>query len=132
MPRISYAFFSLAALCGLTGMLWGIHMGATQDFTTHAAHAHLNLVGWVSLAVMGGFYTLDPTAPRTLGWVNFVLSALGAIILLVGIALITTGHEAPGGLAAFVGGIAAFLGMLTFVAVVLGGWWRSQHAALLP
>ena len=128
MPRISYAFFSLAALCGLVGMMWGIHMGATQDFTTHPAHAHLNLVGWVSLAVMGGFYALDRTAPQKLGWVNFWLSALGAIVLPLGIFLIATGHEARGAPAAILGGSAAFLGMLTFVVVVLGGWWRGARA----
>lgn len=128
MPRISYAFFSLAALCGLTGMMWGIHMGATQDFLTHPAHAHLNLVGWVSLAIMGAFYALDRTAPRTLAWINFILSGLGAIILPIGILLITTGHEAQGGLGAIVGGSCAFLGMLVFVVVVLGGWWRLRRA----
>ena len=128
MPRISYAFFSLAVLCGLVGMMWGIHMGATEDFSTHPAHAHLNLVGWASLAIMGGFYALDHTAPQKLGWINFVFSALGAIVLPLGILLITTGHGASGGLAAMIGGSAAFLGMLTFAVVVLGGWWRTGRA----
>lgn len=106
-------------------MVWGLHMGATQDFTTHPAHAHLNLVGWLSLAVMGGFYALDRGAPRRLAWVNFILSGLGAIILPIGIATILTGHEQAGGPLAMVGGLLALLGMTTFVIVVAGGWRRA-------
>jgi hypothetical protein len=128
MPRISYAFFSVAALCGLAGMMWGIHMGVTEDFATAPAHAHINLAGWTSLSIMGGFYALDRTTPHKLGWVNFALSALGGITLPLGIFLITSGHPAQGGPVSAIGGSAAFLGMLTFVIVVLGGWRRAGRA----
>lgn len=128
MPRISYAFFSLAALCGLVGMLWGIHMGMSEDFSTAPAHAHLNLAGWASLAIMGGFYALDRAAPRKLGWVNFAFSAIGALVLPLGIFLITSGHPDKGGPVAAIGGSAAFLGMLTFAVVVFGGWGRTGRA----
>jgi hypothetical protein len=126
MPRLSYAFFVMAALCGLGGMVWGIQMGVSQDFTTHPAHAHLNLVGWLSLAAMGSFYALDRGAPARLGWLNFIFSALGATILPLGIALLLSGHEEPGELLATVGGIVAFLGMATFLLVVIGGWRRAD------
>jgi hypothetical protein len=125
MPRLSYAFFTLAALCGLAGMVWGIQMGAGQDFTTAPAHAHLNLVGWLSLAVMGSYYALDRGAPRRLGWINLVFSGLGATVLPLGIALLLSGHDKPGESLAMVGGIIAFLGMATFLIVVLGGWRRA-------
>lgn len=125
MPRLSYAFFTLAALCGLVGMLWGMWMGSTQDFATHPAHAHLNLVGWLSLAAMGTFYALDRRAAGRLGWANFVLSGAGAIVLPVGIAAIMLGKEAAGGLCAVIGGLAAMLGMLLFLLAVLGGWRRA-------
>jgi hypothetical protein len=126
MPRLSCAFFTLAALCGLGGMIWGLWMGANQDFATHPAHAHLNLVGWLSLAVMGTFYTLDRAAVSKLGWANFVLSATGAIVLPIGIASIALGHEATGGASAMVGGLAAFLGMALFVLSVIGSWRRAS------
>jgi hypothetical protein len=126
MPRISYAFFTLAALCGLAGMVWGIQLGATQDFTTHPAHAHLNLLGWLSLAVMGAFYSLDRGAPQRLAWINFIFSGVGATVLPLGIALLLTGHDKPGELLAMIGGIVALLGMATFLIVVLGGWRRAN------
>lgn len=82
MPRVSNAFFTVATLCGLAGMVWGSWMGISGDHSLHPAHAHLNLLGWVTLAIMGGFYAL-PGAPKagTLAWVNLVLSALGAILM---------------------------------------------------
>lgn len=84
MPRVSSAFFMIAALCGLAGMVWGSYMGASGDHSLHPAHAHLNLLGWVTLSIMGGFYAL-PGAPTAgvLAWVNFVLSSLGAILMAI-------------------------------------------------
>ena len=126
MPRISRAFFTLAVLCGLTGMLLGMHMGATQDFTMHPVHAHINLVGWASLALMGGYYALDRAAVGRIAWINFVFSGLGAIILPAGIFLVASGHGAQGETAAMVGGMLALIGMASFLVSVLGGWRRNE------
>ena len=71
MPRLSLAFFSAAVVYGVIGMVWGGVMGAHNDFVTAPAHAHLNLLGWVGLALMGTFYALaGPRAPIRLGWIN--------------------------------------------------------------
>jgi len=126
MPRISRAFFTLAVLCGLTGMLLGMHMGATQDFTMHPVHAHINLVGWASLALMGGYYALDRAAVGRIAWINFVFSGLGAIILPAGIFLVASGHGGQGETAAMVGGMLALIGMASFLVSVLGGWRRNE------
>jgi hypothetical protein len=126
MPRISYAFFTLAALCALIGMMAGLHMGASQDFRLQPAHAHINVVGWLSMAVMGSFYALDRGAPRRLSWVNFALSGLGAVVLPLGIALVVLGNEKTGGMTAMVGGLLSLLGMATFLIVILGGWRRAD------
>jgi hypothetical protein len=126
MPRVSYAFFTAAACFALFGMMMGMHMGASQDFTLRPAHAHINLVGWLGMAVMGGFYALDRGAPRRLAWINFVLSGLGAIALPSGIALIVLGNEPVGGLMAMVGGLISLLGLATFLIAVLGGWRRAN------
>jgi len=126
MPRISRAFFTLAVLCGLTGMLLGMHMGATQDFTMHPVHAHINLVGWASLALMGGYYALDRAAVGRIAWIYFVFSGLGAIILPAGIFLVASGHGGQGETAAMVGGMLALIGMASFLVSVLGGWRRNE------
>ena len=80
MPAVSKAFFTVGALCGLIGMVWGALMGASGDHSLYPAHAHLNLLGWVTLAIMGGYYALVGGGGR-LAWLNFWLSAAGAIIM---------------------------------------------------
>lgn len=126
MPRVSRAFFTLAVLCGLSGMLLGMHMGATQDFTMHPVHAHINLVGWASLALMGIYYALDRGAVGRLAWINFVFSGLGAVVLPTGIFLVGSGHTAAGETTAMLGGMLALIGMICFLLAVLGGWRRAK------
>ncbi|MDG2521571.1 hypothetical protein P7B02_08455 [Caulobacter segnis] len=125
MSRLSMAFFTAGALCGLIGMGWGVYMGASHDHTTFPAHAHLNLLGWVSLFLMGGFYAfLGDRAPAKLGWTNFVLSAVGAITMAPTLALLLKGNP---GMEPAVGvtSLIAFAGMITFVVAVLGAWRRT-------
>jgi hypothetical protein len=80
MPQVSKAFFVTGALCGLVGMVWGAWMGASQDHSLFPAHAHLNLLGWVTLAIMGGFYALRGSGGR-LAWINYGLSTAGVVIM---------------------------------------------------
>lgn len=121
MPRVSLAFFTFAALCGLTGMGWGIYMGISQDPSTFSAHAHLNLLGWVSGAIMGGFYALaKDRASRRLSWVNFALSTAGPVVMIPSLAAKITGVEGAWvGIGIGVGSIAAFVGMASFLASVV-------------
>jgi uncharacterized pyridoxal phosphate-containing UPF0001 family protein len=43
--RISDFCFIVAAIAALGGMILGISMGMSQDFTLAPAHAHANLLG---------------------------------------------------------------------------------------
>ena len=130
MPRVSYAFFSLAALCGLIGTVWGESMGRTNDHSTFIAHAHLNLVGWVSMAVMGGFYALAAGRyPRWLAWTNFALQAVGAVCLTIGMLFIMGFGDRDYIPAAIVGSAGAVLGMAAFLAAVLVSWRNEGRLA---
>src|SRR3982751_6602266 len=66
MPRVSAAFFAIGGLLLLSGMLLGEYMGAHENFALAPLHAHINLLGWVTLALYGTFYTLtkDTYSPR--------------------------------------------------------------------
>ncbi|HEY1752792.1 MAG TPA: hypothetical protein VGG29_16155 [Caulobacteraceae bacterium] len=128
MPRLSLAFFSAAVACGLVGMGWGVFMGAHEDFTLAPAHAHLNLLGWVTLAIMGTFYALaGARAPRRLGWTNFVLSALGVLILIPSLAKMLTGDKTMIPIM-MAGEILTILGMLVFLAAIVSLWRQPQAA----
>ena len=71
MPKVALWFFAVAPLYVLVGMGFGIFMGATMDFSLAPAHAHLNLIGWVTMALYGTFYALAPAAPQKLAWTTF-------------------------------------------------------------
>ena len=118
MPRVSSAFFLVAALCGLAGMAWGSHMGVSGDHSLSPAHAHLNLLGWVSLSIMGGFYALSPRS-GWLPWANLVLSAAGAILMGVLLPQVLTGKLS--GKVMMAAELPAILGMLLFIAAIVSG-----------
>jgi hypothetical protein len=126
MKRLPLAFFSAAALCVTSGMAWGMYMGSKQDFTMAPAHAHLNLVGWASLALMGTFYALTGKGGR-LGWVNFVLST-GAVLVMVPFLAVMLGGKPAAEAGVIAGSVLAILGMLTFLFVVLTTWREAETA----
>ena len=88
MPRVSAAFFSTAVVCVLIGMTFGMYMGSNEDFTLAQAHAHLNLVGWVTMALYGTFYALTRgTMSTRLAWIHYAVSTVGAIVMITGLSL---------------------------------------------
>jgi len=88
MPRVSLWFFAVAPIYVLIGMSLGIFMGATDDFTLAPAHAHLNLIGWVTMALYGTFYALAPSAPRKLAWTVFWLNNAGIVVMFPSLAMV--------------------------------------------
>jgi hypothetical protein len=118
MPRVSAAFFAVGGLLLLSGMLLGEYMGAHENFALAPLHAHINLLGWVTLALYGTFYTLtkDTYSPR-LAWTNFALSSIGVVTMIPVLALLLTlpdGAKTYGPLAGAAGGVA-LLGLLVFL-----------------
>ena len=92
MSRLVTAFFAAAVLYALAGMALGIHMGATQDFAMRPLHAHINLLGWAGLALMGAFYGVaGVNAPRKLGWTVFAVANAANLLMLPMVWLITQG-----------------------------------------
>ncbi|HWA62539.1 MAG TPA: hypothetical protein VG939_14245 [Caulobacteraceae bacterium] len=125
MPRLSLAFFTVAALCGLTGMVWGSWMGASGDHSLYPAHAHLNLTGWVTLSIMGGFYALRGGPGGWLGWTNFALSSTGPILMAPMLAWLLSGHEKEMGPLMPINEILTILGMVCFIASIAASWRKA-------
>ena len=124
MTKLSLAFFSAAVLCVLCGMVWGIMMAASNDHGMMPAHAHLNLLGWATLALMGTFYQLSGKSGR-LGWINFFLSFGAVIVLIPSLAFYLAGNAAAEKVTA-IGSILALVGMLTFAASVFSCWKTAK------
>jgi len=128
MPRISAAFFAIGVVCVLCGMLFGMWMGAHGDFAAAPAHAHLNLIGWVTSALYGTFYALTrETLSAKLAWTNFILSAIGILVMIPSLFLLLLNGNDPKfepGITA--GSIFVLLGMATFAVSVFKELTRAR------
>jgi hypothetical protein len=120
MKASSLSFLAAVAIA-LVGMAWGIHMAISQDHSTLAAHAHLNLLGWVSLFLFGVFYRLHPALDAArIARLQVLIWLAGTVILTVGVAMIHSGRPS-GEPFAGVGSIIVLADMLLF------GWLVLRH-----
>ena len=117
MLRIDVSFLLMAVLCLLIGLMMGIGMGVAHDFQFAPVHAHLNLVGFVSLSVFGLAYKLYPALQRSrLAMPHLAASSLGALVFPFGIYL-SISREFPA--VAIVGSLIVFTGAALFAANLL-------------
>lgn len=114
MPKLSQWFIKSAVIYVILGMLLGIAMGMKQDFTLAPAHAHLNLIGWVSLALMGLYYNAVPAkAAWRAAFVQFWISTVGVWVMIPG--LILTLLQVPvGEPLVILGSLVTLIGMILF------------------
>lgn len=117
MRPLPFLLFLVAGICALIGMAWGIQMSATGDRGLSPAHAHLNLLGWVSLALFATFYQLVPAAGETM------LAKIQAAVAVVGVVLIVPGIvmaiSMTGETLAKIGSVITVLSMLLFLVVMV-------------
>jgi hypothetical protein len=114
--RPSVLSFRAAVLLVIAGMLWGIVMGISEDHSTMPAHAHLNLLGWVSLFLFGIYYHLHPTIDRRrLASLQVWVWIVGTVILTIGVGLVHSGHEIGDP-------IAAVSSLVVLADMLLFGW----------
>ena len=125
MKRIDIYFLLLATVLLLAGAGLGISMGTSQDFQFAPVHAHINLVGWVSLALFGLAYRAYPQlAERRIAMFHFIVSATGAILLPIGIGFaILRGQP---GLAIF-GALLWVAGVLLFLVQLISLLKREER-----
>jgi FtsH-binding integral membrane protein len=122
--KASSLSFRAAVLLVVVGMIWGISMAMSENHQTMPAHAHLNLLGWVSLFLFGIFYHLHPAIDRSRAAIVQVWTWIGATVLLVvAVGMIYTGHPAGDPIAA-IASIIVLLDMLLF------GWLVFRRDAM--
>jgi hypothetical protein len=117
--NIAYLCLRTAVLLGLIGFSMGFGMGITQDFSLAPAHAHMNLLGWVSFFLYGGFYLLVPHAAA--GWlprIHYALASVGTVVMVAGIAGIMLGHGATFEPLAIGGSVLVYASFILFAAIV--------------
>jgi hypothetical protein len=92
--KASSLSFQAAVVLVVAGMIWGIVMAASGDHAAMPAHAHLNLLGWVSLFLFGIYYHLHPAIDRSrTALVQVWIWIVATVIMTIGVGLVHTGHE---------------------------------------
>lgn len=125
----------MAVLAALGGMALGIFMGIARDFTLAPAHAHLNLLGWVTLALYGLYHRSAGRTGGWLGWSQVIAGAVGALLMAGGLGLYLSSGDDRHVPVVVVGSLVALLGMILFAIIVLvdalslGSSSRSAGAA---
>lgn len=87
-------FLKLAALYFLVGVGMGLTMEIIQDHRLSGAHAHINLVGWTSMAIFGVIYVLFPKAGETvLAKLHFWLYNISLPLFMLGLCFVLLGNS---------------------------------------
>jgi hypothetical protein len=87
-------WLKLAVVYLMAGVGLGIVMGATENFTLRPVHAHLNLLGWATLALAGLIYSVYPKAAETrLARVHFCLHNTAFPVMMGSLCFLLYGHS---------------------------------------
>jgi cbb3-type cytochrome oxidase subunit 1 len=125
MRRVSDRFLQAGVLFALLGMGLGVMMGKTEDFALAPVHAHINLLGWVSMLIYGLIYRVVPkTAQGRLPAVHFALSVLSLLAMIPTLGGYLMGDKsmaAPLGVAS----IVMWLSMALFAVIVFRATWKE-------
>ena len=85
--------FRSAVILAIAGMIMGIIMAASGNHSVYPAHAHLNLLGWVALFLIGIFYRYYPALDASrIALVKVGIWIIGTIVLTCGVVAIFLGH----------------------------------------
>lgn len=129
MSKISLAFFGAAVVYALIGMVLGVIMGASGDHTLSPVHAHINLLGWATLALMGAFYGIaGDRSPARIAWINFLVSNVGNLVTLPLLAMLMLGDQSVIPVMA-VGEVLLVLGMVIFAYAIFTVGRRATQVA---
>jgi hypothetical protein len=116
--KASSLCFKAAVLFVIAGMIWGMQMAISDNHSTYPAHAHLNLLGWVSLFLIGIYYRLHPALEHSkAAMVQIWVWIAGTIIQAIGVGMITTGRPSAEPVAAS-GSILVIASVLIFAWLV--------------
>jgi cbb3-type cytochrome oxidase subunit 1 len=107
--KISVIYFMI-------GVLFGLYMSMTHDYSFTPVHVHINLLGWTALTLAGIIYHLFPAVSATkLAKAHFWLHNIGLPLMMIGLIILISGNEG-------IVPVIAAGGLLTTLAVLLFGY----------
>lgn len=121
-------FLKFAIVYLMLGMGMGMAMGITHHFEYAPVHAHINLLGWASLALVAMIYHAYPQAALTaLARWHYRLHVTGLPIFMIGQFLLLSHHERVEWLVA-TGAATTFVGLALFAVNVMRTLAATQRA----
>ncbi|HLR51590.1 MAG TPA: cbb3-type cytochrome c oxidase subunit I [Candidatus Avamphibacillus sp.] len=110
-------WIKIAVIYFLVGISVGLFMSSSLQLQWASAHAHVNLVGWVSTAIMGVIYSVYPKAGNNvLGKWHFWLYNIGLPIFLLSTFMVQVkGMLDFAHIFTFTGGGLLAVGLIVFV-----------------
>jgi len=126
------SLFRISVSLGLIGIVLGIVMGIRQDFVLMPAHAHLNLLGFVTMFLSALYYRVVPEAGASgLARYQAIVSVAGAVVFPIGIACVLVGGHDRFEPVVVAGALTVLLGMALFAVIVFRtcGQQRATPAA---
>ena len=121
---MSVRFLRIAVVYFVVAVSIGLYMGITSNFTQVPVHAHLNLLGWVSMALFGLIYQAHPAAGQTkLAIWHFRIHNLSLPVFMASLFVMLAGN--PG-----LGPVVGLAGAVTLIGIVLFAvnLWRTVPA----
>ncbi|OUM88645.1 MAG: cytochrome-c oxidase [Bacillus thermozeamaize] len=106
-------FFKIAVIYFLIGLGVGLYMSSFQDLRFGSLHAHINLLGWVSMALFGVIYHLFPQAGNhALAKWHFWLYNIGVPLMMIFLFLLIATQNVAWELGIIPGAILVVLGAI--------------------
>ena len=113
---ISSILLRVSTVLLLCGLVLGISMGIRENFALAPAHAHLNLIGFVLMFLVGLYYRIVPAAGKgPLAMAQASLHIAGALALPAGIGVADLGGTP---IFAIIGSLLVLTAMALFAFIV--------------
>ena len=120
-------FIKVAVVYLLIGVIAGMVMGIAEAFEYTSAHAHINLLGWASLGLIGVLYVLFPKAGETsLAKAQFWMHNIGLPLLVISMMFFANNKNSIGIPLSAVGGLLVIFSVILLVVNVF------KHVKVIP
>ncbi len=121
MPALAQLYFKTAIVFLIIGIAAGIHMSISGDHEVTGAHAHTNLLGWVTMALFGAYLTFVPEKARSrLARIQYGVYTLGVAVMMPSLYFMLRGNPALEPLVA-ISSLVVLVGVLLFAVVIFSG-----------
>lgn len=123
MNKNSQILLRFAGIFGVIGAIMGAHMAGSGSYAFRPVHAHILVVGWLSLFAWAVFYKVFQTAQTVLTRIHVWSAIIGSVGLTVGMWLyMVKPFNLPEGLTLVFyigGGVALLISFVIFFLITL-------------